>query len=55
MMKSIRTAALTSVLALTVSPMLVAEPMGTDPRPKATQPIFSGSILAYTVLAFFGI
>ncbi len=54
MSKSFRTIALTSVLSLTLTPMLVAEPMGTNPRPPAAS-TSSWSARAYTVLAYFGL
>lgn len=56
MKKFIRTAALMSVLSLTAAPMLIAEPMGTDPRPQGpTKPAVSMTSIAYTVLAYFGL
>lgn len=55
MKMSIRTAALMSVLSLTAVPMLVAEPMGTDPRPHPKKPAVSMTAVAYTVLAYFGL
>lgn len=55
MQKSIRTAALLSILSLTAVPMLLAEPMGTDPRPKGTGISLSWADVAYTVLASFGL
>lgn len=53
MKKSIRTFALLSTLTLASAPMMMAEPMGTNPRPFVASPTMAA--IAYTVLAYFGL
>ncbi len=56
MQKSIRTFAVAAVLALTVSPAMHAERMGTNPRPQDIgAKSVSLTVFAYTILSSLGL